>query len=166
MTVELLIRSVLIGIGATAVIDLWAAFMRFAAGWVPLDYAMVGRWLGHLAKGRIGHERIAEASPIAGERALGWIAHYAIGIALAALLIAICGPDWARRPTLAPALGFGLATVALPFLILQPALGAGLAASRTPNPGAARLRSLVTHLWFGAGLYLAAWLVAWIGPSA
>ena len=62
---------------------------------------------------------------------LGWFAHYAIGIALAALLLAIGGLEWARHPSLALALGFGLVSVALPFLILQPALGAGIAASRT-----------------------------------
>jgi hypothetical protein len=46
--------------------------------------------------------------------------------------------------------------VAAPFLLLQPALGAGIAASRTPRPNVARRRSLVTHLVFGLGLYLAA----------
>jgi Protein of unknown function (DUF2938) len=39
---------------------------------------------------------------------------------------------------------------------LQPALGAGIAASRTPRPNIARLRSIITHLSFGIGLYVAA----------
>jgi hypothetical protein len=47
-------------------------------------------------------------------------------------------------------------TVAAPFFILQPALGLGIAASRTPSPARARLRSLISHLVFGFGLYLAA----------
>lgn len=38
---------------------------------------------------------------------------------------------------------------------MQPGMGAGIAASRTPNPRAARLQSLVTHAVFGLGLYLA-----------
>jgi len=50
----------------------------------------------------------------------------------------------------------GAVTVAAPFLVMQPALGAGLAASRTPNPAAARLQSLVTHFMFGAGMFLSA----------
>jgi hypothetical protein len=37
-------------------------------------------------------------------------------------------------------------------------MGAGVAARRTPRPGAARLQSLVTHAVFGLGLYTAAWL--------
>jgi Protein of unknown function (DUF2938) len=54
----------------------------------------------------------------------------------------------------------GLATVAAPFLILQPAFGAGIAASLTPRPNIARVRSLLTHLSFGLGLYLAAEVVS------
>ena len=50
----------------------------------------------------------------------------------------------------------GVVTVLAPFLIMQPGMGAGIAASRTPRPGAARLQSLITHAVFGFGLYLAA----------
>jgi hypothetical protein len=42
---------------------------------------------------------------------------------------------------------------------MQPGMGAGIAARRTPRPGAARLQSLVTHAVFGFGLYAAATLV-------
>ena len=93
-----------------------------------------------------------------GEKAIGWAAHYAIGIAFAAAFLAICGLEWAQRPTLAPALAFGVVTVAAPFLLMQPGMGAGVAASRAPRPGAARLQSLLNHTVFGLGLYAAAWL--------
>ena len=43
---------------------------------------------------------------------------------------------------------------------MQPAMGAGVAASRTAAPLRNVLRSLVNHTVFGAGLYLAARLVA------
>jgi hypothetical protein len=117
---------------------------------------MVGRWLGHLRHGRLSHDNIATTAPIAHEGMIGWAAHYAIGIAFASLLLAISGLDWARDPSLPPALIVGLATVVAPFLILQPAFGAGIAASRTPRPAIARLRSIEAHLSFGIGLYLAA----------
>ena len=61
-----------------------------------------------------------------------------------------------------PAAQLGLGTVVAPFLVMQPAMGAGVAASRTPNPAAARLQSLVTHAVFGLGLYAGGWLTrAW-----
>jgi Protein of unknown function (DUF2938) len=55
-----------------------------------------------------------------------------------------------------PALLFGLGTVLFPYLIMQPAYGLGIAASKTPNPTAARLKSLMSHGIFGLGLYLTA----------
>ncbi len=47
----------------------------------------------------------------------------------------------------------GIGSVAAPFFVMQPAMGAGIAASRTPRPAIARLHSLVTHAVFGLGLY-------------
>lgn len=160
MPPDLLLRAVLIGIGATLVMDLWALLLKRLFGAPSLDYALVGRWIGHLPRGRLTHPGIARSAPVAGERAIGWIAHYAIGIVFALLLLAIWGPAWAARPTLPPALIVGIATVAAPFLILQPGMGAGIAASRTPKPGVARLRSLMAHASFGVGLYLAGWAAA------
>lgn len=149
-------HGAVIGLGATAVMDLWALLQRRLFGVPSLDYALVGRWLGHFPRGRFRHEAIMAAPPVAGERALGWAAHYAIGMLFAVLLIGVWGPAWVVDPTPGPALIIGVGTVVVPFLIMQPAFGAGLAASRTPQPNKARFRSLVAHLSFGVGLYLAA----------
>jgi hypothetical protein len=94
---------------------------------------------------------------VPGERLLGWTAHYAIGVAYAALLVGLAGTAWLAYPTLAPALGVGVATVAAPFFLMQPAMGQGIAASRSPRPAASRLHSLVMHAAFGLGLYAAGW---------
>jgi hypothetical protein len=157
---HVLLHAVLIGIGATAAMDAWALFLRGCFGLPSLDYAMVGRWLGHLPGRRFAHANIAQAAPVAGEAAIGWTAHYLIGIAFAAMLLAATGVEWAHRPSLWPALLFGVLSVVAPFFVLQPGLGAGIAASKTPQPNTARLRSLMTHTVFGVGLYLAAWLCA------
>lgn len=153
---EILWRALPIGVGATLVMDLWAILQKRAFGVPPLDYALVGRWIGHMTRRRFRHDSIAAASPFRGERSLGWLAHYAIGCVFAALLVAIQGPGWTRDPTLVPAFLAGLASMAAPFLVMQPAFGLGIAASRAPQPSAARWRSLVTHLVFGLGLFLAA----------
>jgi hypothetical protein len=121
---------------------------------------MLGRWLGNIPRGTLMHENIAKAPPIRGELAVGWCAHYAIGITFAALLLWIAGPDWARSPSLMPALLTGLLTVAAPLFVLQPALGAGIASSKVPNPNGARLRSVLTHAVYGLGLYVSARLWA------
>jgi hypothetical protein len=155
---DYLVNAVLIGTGATAVMDAWGMARRYLLGAPAPDYGLVGRWLAWMPRGRFRHDRIAATPPVKGEKALGWAAHYAIGVAFAAALLGLCGLEWAQRPTLAPALVFGIATVAAPFLLMQPGMGAGIAASRAPRPGAARVQSLVTHAVFGFGLYAAAWL--------
>ncbi|KVT82848.1 hypothetical protein WK59_15775 [Burkholderia ubonensis] len=155
-TADTLLHLLLIGAGGTLVMDLWALFRRRAFGVPSLDYALVGRWLGHMASGRFRHASIVAAAPVRHERPLGWLAHYAIGIAFAGLPVALAGTQWISAPTPLPALAAGIGSVAAPFFVMQPAFGFGIAAARTPQPSVARRRSLVTHLSYGLGLYVAA----------
>ena len=150
-----LIATLFIGVGATAVMDLWGSIRKPLLGIAPPNYALVGRWIGHMAHGRFRHDSIAASAPVRGEHLFGWAVHYLTGIAFAAVLIGIWGLEWARQPTLGPALVVGIGTVAAPFLLMQPGMGAGIAASRTPRPGSARLQSVITHAVFGLGLYAA-----------
>jgi hypothetical protein len=154
---------VVIGLGAAAFLDLWSLVRAGLSGTPKPDYAPVGRWLAYLPRGQFFHEAIAKSAPVRGERAIGWIAHYVIGIAFAGILLACFGRAWAQNPTLAPALIVGIGSVAAPFLLMQPGMGAGIAARRMPDPRAARLRSLTTHTVFGIGLYAAGWAARLIG---
>lgn len=154
--VEFVARGMLIGVAGAALMDAWALFVRRAFSVRGLDYAMLGRWIGNFPRGRFFHERIASADPVRGERLIGWVAHYSIGIAFAFLLLTIWGLGWARSPAIWPALLVGWGTIVAPWFVMQPAMGAGIAGSRTPDPGAARLRNLATHTVYGIGLYLSA----------
>jgi hypothetical protein len=160
---EIFVCAVMVGVGATAVMDLWGIARKRLLGVAAPNYAMVGRWLLHMPSGRFVHPSIAASAPVAGERTVGWIAHYLVGITFAGLLLGFWGVDWANAPTLFPALVVGLGSVAAPLLLMQPGMGAGLAARRLPRPGAARLQSLTTHLIFGLGLYASAWLLNFAG---
>lgn len=157
----LLIDALLLGVGATAFMDIVALLQKRLLGIPSLNYAMVGRWLGHLPSGRFIHRPIGNSAQIQAEAPLGWFAHYLIGIAFAVMFLVLVGPDWLARPTLMPALGFGVMTVLAPFLVLQPCFGAGITARKTPQPNVARLRSLVAHSSFGFGLWIAGlgWLL-------
>lgn len=148
-------QALLIGAGATAVMDLWLLLLKRLG--VPTgSFAMVGRWVGHLARGRVAHAAIAKAGPVAHELALGWLVHYAVGLVFAAALVAWQGTAWLAGPSFAPALLFGIATVAFPLFVMQPAMGAGFASSKTATPLANALRSVANHAVFGLGLYGAA----------
>ena len=155
--VETMVHAAALGAGATLVMDAASLARRRLFGTPLPDYGLVGRWVGSFARGRFRHDRIAASPPIAHERAIGWATHYAVGIAFAALLLAVAGPAWTLRPTIAPALAVGLATSLAPLLVMQPAMGAGLASRRMPHPWAARRRTIVTHAIFGLGLWLAGW---------
>jgi hypothetical protein len=158
---EDLARIVFIGIGATAVMDTWLWLLKRMN--VPaLNFAFIGRWVGHWGEGKWAHDSIAKAAPVKGELVLGWAVHYATAIAFAVLLASIYGSSWVNSPGLLPALAVGIGTVVVPFLVMQPAMGAGIASSRTLTPLRNCLRTLTNHTVFGFGLYLAAVFIAWI----
>ncbi len=152
---DILLPTLIIGAGATALIDLWAVARQRLLGVPPPNYGLVGRWLAHMPKGRFRHDAIATAEPVRREQLLGWTAHYLFGIAYAVSLTGVWGLAWIQHPTIGPALIVGLGTVAAPYFVMQPAMGAGIASSRTPRPAVARLHSLVMHGVFGLGLYAA-----------
>ena len=93
------------------------------------------------------------------ELRLGWIGHYVVGILYGVIFALIVGPGWLAAPTVLPALVFGLATVAFGWFLLQPGLGMGWAAARTPNPTRVRLLNLAGHAVFGTGLWLTGLLI-------
>lgn len=153
-------RILAIGLGATLLADLWAVARRRWLGVPTLDYALLGRWVAYMPQGRWAHAPIAAAAPWPYETSVGWTVHFATGMAFAAGLVLWQGLAWLAAPTPLPALVFGLATVVFPWTVMQPAMGAGWAASRTPRPWRARLHSLVLHAVFGLGLYASALLLA------
>ena len=156
---DYLLGSAMIGIGATMVMDLWGYARQRWLRIPRLDYALLGRWVGHMPRGCFRHRSIASATPIRGERLIGWGAHYLIGILFAALLLAVYGTEWLEHPSIGPALLVGATTVVAPLFVMQPAMGMGIAASRAPDPAKARMHSLLTHTIYGFGLYLAARIV-------
>jgi hypothetical protein len=155
MTMEArhVLSAAAIGIGASLIMDLWNVLLKRTLGLPSLDYCLLGRWIRHMPEGTFWHASIASAPRKPLECMVGWMAHYTIGAILALGFVLVTAPDWLERPTLLPALLYGVGTVVLPFFVMQPALGLGVAASRTPHPMQARVKSLVTHTVFGVGLY-------------
>src|SRR5215210_1187061 len=151
-----ILSAIVLGFGASLLMDLWNLFLRRGFSIPSLNYCLLGRWLRHMPEGTLRHANITAAAQKPFECTVGWIAHYSIGIVFALVFIVLTSGDWLARPTLLPALLYGIATVAFPFFIMQPSLGFGIAASRTPKPWQARLKSLATHTVFGLGLYVCA----------
>ncbi len=144
------------GFVATVLIDAWALVLKSVLGLPTTNWAMVGRWVGHLRHGRFTHQKIDNAAPVAGERLLGWATHYAIGLLYGVgylWLIAIEG----GKPSLLSAVIFSLLLLVAPWFILQPGLGLGILARRAPKPWLIRAISVTVHVVFGIGLYAGCW---------
>ena len=90
--------AALIGIGATAVLDLWSLFLNTVFRAPLPNFCLVGRWFSHMAEGRFRHSSIAAASQMPSECAVGWIAHYAIGALYGCVFVALASAGW-RRPS-------------------------------------------------------------------
>lgn len=154
-TTHQLLAIVFIGVAATAVLDVWLAVLKRLG--VPTgSFALIGRWVAHMTRGKFSHASISKAEPVANELAIGWVTHYAVGIAFATVLVALQGWGWIQQPTFIPAFLTGVATVAMPLFVMQPAMGSGFAASKTPTPLRNCTRSVANHAVFGIGMYLAA----------
>jgi Protein of unknown function (DUF2938) len=157
---DLLWRGAVIGIGATILMDIWAVILSRVPGESLPNWAPVGRWFFHLPRGTVFHPSIGAAEPYEQELALGWIFHYLVGILYGIILVLILGAPWLARPTFLPAWIFAIITIAAGWFLLQPGLGIGWAASKTPNPSKVRVLGLVAHTFFGIGLYGTALILA------
>lgn len=155
------LMTIAIGVGATLLMDAWNLLLKRAFGMPSLSYCLLGRWFLHMRDGTFTHASIAKAGQKKNECTSGRIAHYAIGIGMALAFVAIVSRKWLAAPTIAPALAFGAVTVVFPYFVMQPSFGLGVASSRTASPMRARVKSLGTHIVYGAGLYLFARTLEW-----
>lgn len=154
----LAISGVLIGIIATVAMDIWAMIVKNVFRLPTTNWAMVGRWFGHMRHGVFAHRPIAGADVVKNELWIGWFAHYGTGIIYGLAYLFGVQILLVRTPSLLSALVFGLATLIFPWFIMQPAMGAGVFAAKTARPMIMRLVNLSMHTVFGVFLYVG-WLL-------
>jgi hypothetical protein len=145
--------GVVMGLAGTLAMDIWA-WVLAALGQPRPNWAMPGRWLGHVMRGRVFHEDIGAAEPVRHELALGWALHYGVGVLYGVVFVLLAGRDWVAAPSFLPLWGFSLATIAAGWFLLQPGMGLGWAASRAPSPWKVRAMGLVAHTVFAVGMWV------------
>ncbi|MRR11684.1 DUF2938 domain-containing protein [bacterium] len=156
ITPQYVLSAAVLGVGASLLMDAWNLLLKHAFGIPSLNYCLLGRWFLHMPDGTFLHTSITAAPARRLECPVGWLAHYTIGVVLALVFLAVVPVGWLARPSLLPALLYGIGTVVFPLFVLQPSLGLGIASAKTSEPAQARLKSLGTHVVFGVGLYLLA----------
>ena len=150
------IEIVIVGVFATTVMDLYQQLIRMISKLARPNWALVGRWLALMPRGRFLHDTIADAPAVSGEDLIGWLFHYFVGIVFAGVYLIIVFGPMASEPSLVSGLVFGLVALVFPWLVMQPALGFGVCALKLPNAGTVRLQNFASHLVFGAALYIGA----------
>jgi len=158
---EEFIKIIILGLLSTASIDIWATFSNRYLGFPRTNWALVGRWIGHIPKGVFFHRPVSSSPEIGNEKAIGWLFHYFIGIVYAAFYFYVVTFLENGEPTIFIAWIFGLVTILSPWFIMQPALGLGICAVKAPSPNMVRLQNFAIHSIFGIALYY-----GWVGINA
>ena len=164
-TADVFLKATLVGVGGTIVLDLYALMMSRVLDVPATNWAMVGRWFGNMVHGQFVQVAMSEAAPVKGELAIGWMAHYAIGIGYGLLLLGLWGKVWLERPTLLPPMILAWVLLVVPYLAMMPGMGMGIAGSRTPKPNITRVKSVMGHSVFGLGMYATGRLLAPYWPT-
>ena len=119
------------------------------------DVDVIGRWVAGLVRGQWRRADITSEPAQRGEVALGFLTHYGTGVILtqAFLMLPRRGDG---RPTFLGGTAFGIATAALPLLVMFPSMGYGWFALRSGEAARVNRIMLVGHTAFGAGIGLCA----------
>ena len=148
-----ILNAIVAGIVATVVLDLWQRVLHAVTGIPATNWGIVGRWFAHMPRGRFIHDAIAEAEPVANEAVIGWTLHYLIGILYGVVYVGLIVFVLSGTPSVLNGFLFGLASVTIPWFVMQPALGVGIMGSKAPNPAVPRYTALAAHCLYGIALY-------------
>jgi hypothetical protein len=140
------------GVLGTLAMDLLNLLFARSGLLVKIDVGMIGRMAAGWARGRFRYAHPGELEPVANEKPLGYLAHYAIGVSLAlpfvfgwSLLVGgPASPLWA--------VVYGVATTVASLFLVFPSLGMGVCGRRSPEGVKSPLSSLANHLFYGIGL--------------
>jgi hypothetical protein len=148
-------QVLLAGAIATASMDVLTVLAIQLGVIAPLSPNVIGRWFASVARAHPFHDDIARAARGSHELTIAIPVHYAIGMFLTALFVLMASVmGWPAR-SLPAALVFGVCTSVFPWLLMVPAMGYGFFGAHGPEGMRLFLSSLVSHAFFGLGIWLA-----------
>ncbi len=153
------LRNVIIGIVATVIMDALSAICFKLRLIEPLSPRLIGRWFAFVIRGQLLHSDIGQTAAINHERAIGVPVHYAIGVTLALMYLFACASFGLASRNPITALIFAFCTNVFPWLVMFPSMGFGWFGSHGPPGTRLFLSSLVSHVFYGVGLWLGASLL-------
>lgn len=144
--------GVLAGLTGTVAMDLGNLLFSRLGVISRVDVGMIGRMARGWTRGRFRYGHPSEMDETPGERSVGVLTHYAIGVGLAVPFVVgwdlfVGGP----APPGSAAL-YGVATTVASWFFVYPSMGFGVLGMRSPEGLKAPLSSLANHLFYGLGL--------------
>jgi hypothetical protein len=118
-----------------------------------LDVNVIGRWAAGLVRGQFRHDDILIEPARRGELGLGILTHYGTGIILTQAFV-LLRRRVDGRPGFAAGTAFGIATAALPLLVMFPSMGYGWFGRRSGEAVRVNRIMLLGHTAFGVGIGL------------
>ena len=153
MEPDLIVYIFLAGIAATLAMDAWQGLLSLLAKIPRPEWSALGRWLLGMPKFGLVQLSLADLPKRNNEALVGWVLHYLMGIAYAAIYVDLLRVM--HLPGLAFALCFAAGSLLIPWCIVMPCTGYGFFASKTPKPMAVRIYNAMTHFVFFLSLYAA-----------
>jgi hypothetical protein len=149
---DLLLTGFVAGVVGTLAMDaLNLAFAR--VGWISkIEVRMIGRMATGWLRGRFFYSHPDEMEPVAKEKPLGLLAHYAIGLGLAVPFVLVWGVLFGQSPPSIWTFVYGVATTAASWFFVYPSMGFGAFGLRSPEGAKATLSSLANHVFYSMGL--------------
>ncbi|QDK97457.1 DUF2938 domain-containing protein [Acinetobacter tandoii] len=157
MLMKVIYYVLIVGIGSTIALDLWARLMA-KLGWLPgTHWPAVGRWITGLFSGNFIFDSNNTSPFTKSEAILGWGFHYVIGIIYAAMYPLFWGFSFIVSPIIFPFFFIGVIVSSIAGLaILMPGMGGGFFANKVPNRNSVIVYVLLAHLVFAVAQYLLA----------
>lgn len=160
------LRWVLAGIIATVIMDIGSTLVRKTGFTAGLEPRLIGRWFTSLVRREPLPTTILQAPPVPAELPAALVGHYLIGIELALVfgfLLSIAPWHPGLGAATAAAVGFGLLSNLLPWLVMLPDMGLGWFGSAAPRELLLLRSSFVNHAVFAAGLAASTRLLGLLG---
>jgi hypothetical protein len=152
-TTTSILTGAFVGVAATVTMDVLASASRKVGLVAGAKGQWLGRWYLGIARGQFVHPNIATAPERPGEKRAALVGHYVIGVTLAVFYVIGTGWVGLSPSSFFVAVGYGLATCVFPWFLVFPALGFGLSGRKGPPELKLFTSSVMSHLFYGLGLW-------------
>ena len=150
----LIIQSLISGLLATFIFDLFNQALYFAYGINKPKWNLVGRYFLGYKDGMYFRKTLVEDDEIENELLYGYIIHYVIGLIYGFIYVLLNAMIF-NYPSILLAYIFGFLTVLGAWCYMMPfAYNLGFFASKSENRVKILIQNLIAHFVFGTGLFI------------